>query len=208
MFQRSEASDIRSILRVNHTLRDFVESLNADIEAAEKLQANAQRMRVEVYHLDGPPSEESIRLHASRLPPFIPPPPPVPFDMFAAQTTPSSAQDATPSTSQDATPSTAQDATPSTAQDAIPSTSQDATSSTAQDATPSSAQDASAAIDQRTTEVALPTVTFRQHVRSRRLRGDMLLISVKRQRKLKMKKHKYKKLMKRTRLERRKLDRT
>jgi hypothetical protein len=39
-------------------------------------------------------------------------------------------------------------------------------------------------------------------------RSDMLAISVKRQRKLKMKKHKYKKLMKRTRLERRKLDRT
>ncbi|KAL1592673.1 hypothetical protein SLS60_011089 [Paraconiothyrium brasiliense] len=39
-------------------------------------------------------------------------------------------------------------------------------------------------------------------------RPDMLVISVKRQRKLKMKKHKYKKLMKRTRLERRKLDRT
>ncbi|KAF2470112.1 uncharacterized protein BDR25DRAFT_343333 [Lindgomyces ingoldianus] len=38
-------------------------------------------------------------------------------------------------------------------------------------------------------------------------RPDMLLISVKRQRKLKMKKHKYKKLMKKTRLLRRKLDR-
>lgn len=61
-------------------------------------------------------------------------------------------------------------------------------------------------------EAALPVeqlkspVSFRQHVQRRR-RG-MLLISVKRQRKLKMKKHKYKKLMKRTRLERRKLDRT
>lgn len=48
--------------------------------------------------------------------------------------------------------------------------------------------------------------TFRQHVAARR--HGMLLISVKRQRKLKMKKHKYKKLMKRTRLLRRKLDRT
>jgi len=61
------------------------------------------------------------------------------------------------------------------------------------------------------TEVALPAEpaerprTFREHVHKRR--GGMLLISVKRQRKLKMKKHKYKKLMKRTRLERRKLDR-
>jgi len=47
---------------------------------------------------------------------------------------------------------------------------------------------------------------FRYHVARRRARNGMLLISVKRQRKLKMKKHKYKKLMKRTRLERRKLD--
>jgi hypothetical protein len=60
-------------------------------------------------------------------------------------------------------------------------------------------------------EMTLPTThsgrskTFREHVRRRR--GGMLLISVKRQRKLKMKKHKYKKLMKRTRLLRRKLDR-
>ncbi|KAH7092212.1 hypothetical protein FB567DRAFT_434719 [Paraphoma chrysanthemicola] len=68
------------------------------------------------------------------------------------------------------------------------------------------------ALNQRITEVPLPTeriersTTFREHVRRRR--GGMLLISVKRQRKLKMKKHKYKKLMKRTRLLRRKLDRT
>ncbi|KAJ4332928.1 hypothetical protein N0V95_009540 [Ascochyta clinopodiicola] len=60
-------------------------------------------------------------------------------------------------------------------------------------------------------EIILPTThtgrskTFREHVRRRR--SGMLLISVKRQRKLKMKKHKYKKLMKRTRLLRRKLDR-
>ncbi|KAI9694456.1 MAG: hypothetical protein M1822_000072 [Bathelium mastoideum] len=43
--------------------------------------------------------------------------------------------------------------------------------------------------------------------RSKGVKGKMLLISVKRQRKLKMKKHKYKKLMKRTRNLRRKLDR-
>jgi hypothetical protein len=72
------------------------------------------------------------------------------------------------------------------------------------------AQDLSAAINQRiATEVPLPShkpTTFREHVARRRF--GMLLISVKRQRKLKMKKHKYKKLMKRTRLLRRKLDRT
>lgn len=68
------------------------------------------------------------------------------------------------------------------------------------------AEEMADAINQRITEVMLPErPTFRQHVRRRR--GGMFLISVKRQRKLKMKKHKYKKLMKRTRLLRRKLDR-
>jgi hypothetical protein len=67
---------------------------------------------------------------------------------------------------------------------------------------------------QRITEVALPLAPLgpatREYRRRRRagMRAGMLLISVKRQRKLKMKKHKYKKLMKRTRLLRRKLDRT
>ncbi|KAG9194192.1 hypothetical protein G6011_04227 [Alternaria panax] len=74
-----------------------------------------------------------------------------------------------------------------------------------------SAEGLSASINQRITEVPLPSEesrpsTFREHVARRRY--GMYMISVKRQRKLKMKKHKYKKLMKRTRLERRKLDRT
>ncbi|KAL6708609.1 hypothetical protein ACN47E_002590 [Coniothyrium glycines] len=68
----------------------------------------------------------------------------------------------------------------------------------------------SAAINKHmATEVTVPeerTSTFREHIARRRY--GMFLISVKRQRKLKMKKHKYKKLMKRTRLLRRKLDRT
>lgn len=54
-------------------------------------------------------------------------------------------------------------------------------------------------------QVVRPT-PVRNPVARRRASNGMLLISVKRQRKLKMKKHKYKKLMKRTRLERRKLD--
>jgi hypothetical protein len=73
-----------------------------------------------------------------------------------------------------------------------------------------SAEALSASINQRITEVPLPSEeskpsTFREHVARRRY--GMYMISVKRQRKLKMKKHKYKKLMKRTRLLRRKLDR-
>jgi len=74
-----------------------------------------------------------------------------------------------------------------------------------------SAERLSATINERVTQVPLPSDesiprTFREHVGQRRY--GMYMISVKRQRKLKMKKHKYKKLMKRTRLLRRKLDRT
>ncbi|KAF2851608.1 hypothetical protein T440DRAFT_478149 [Plenodomus tracheiphilus IPT5] len=71
----------------------------------------------------------------------------------------------------------------------------------------------SGGIDNAITQVPLPaprvdrSTPFRKHVARRRFVDSMLLISVKRQRKLKMKKHKYKKLMKRTRLERRKLGR-
>lgn len=81
---------------------------------------------------------------------------------------------------------------------------------TASEAESYSAEGLSASINQRITEVPLPEEskpkTFREHVARRRY--GMYAISVKRQRKLKMKKHKYKKLMKRTRLLRRKLDRT
>ncbi|KAF1835154.1 hypothetical protein BDW02DRAFT_588357 [Decorospora gaudefroyi] len=80
----------------------------------------------------------------------------------------------------------------------------------APEAEPNSAEGLSASINERITEVPLPSeeskpATFREHVARRRF--GMYMISVKRQRKLKMKKHKYKKLMKRTRLERRKLGR-
>jgi hypothetical protein len=51
------------------------------------------------------------------------------------------------------------------------------------------------------------TVVQRYTRRSPTKRPEMVFISVKRQRKLKMKKHKYKKLMKKTRTLRRKLDR-
>jgi hypothetical protein len=164
LFHRADPNDTQSIQRTRQTLLDFVQSLHAGIDAHDEMQADGIFFYEDVFHLDGPPTEEAIKLHASQLPHFIPPPPPVAFDPFSTQS------------------------------DQF------------------TAQEISAAINQRITEVALPSehtrqpTTFRDHVRQRR--GGMLLISVKRQRKLKMKKHKYKKLMKRTRLLRRKLDRT
>ena len=150
LFHRAEPNDVQSIQRTQATLTDFVQSLHAGIDAHEEMQADATFRQESTHHLDGPPTEETIKFYVQQIPHFHPPPPPVAFDPFA--------------------------------------------------------------MSQPITEVALPTerserpTTFREHVRRRR--GGMLLISVKRQRKLKMKKHKYKKLMKRTRLLRRKLDRT
>jgi hypothetical protein len=158
LFDQSEPGDVRSIQRTNKTLSDFVQGLYAGIDAHDEMQADNFFLDEAEQH-EGPPTEESIKFHASQLPHFVPPPPPVAFDPSARQPDPFTTR----------------------------------------------------VTSERITEVELPSpverpTTFREHVRRRR--GGMLLISVKRQRKLKMKKHKYKKLMKRTRLLRRKLDRT
>jgi hypothetical protein len=160
LFDQPEPSDVRSIQRTNKTLSEFVQGLYAGIDTHDETQAEAIFFQEEAEQYDGPPTEESIMFHASQLPHFVPPPPPVAFDPSALQPHPFT----------------------------------------------------TLVMDGHITEIALSSeqaerpTTFREHVRRRR--GGMLLISVKRQRKLKMKKHKYKKLMKRTRLLRRKLDRT
>jgi len=72
-------------------------------------------------------------------------------------------------------------------------------------------------IPEETAQIAPPTFLERMRLRQKRYEDSlgprwrenrMWAISVKRQRKLKMKKHKYKKLMRKTRNERRRLDRT
>ncbi|KAL5119578.1 hypothetical protein ACEQ8H_002424 [Pleosporales sp. CAS-2024a] len=159
LFDQAKLDNVHSIQRTKSTLSEFVQRIWATMDAQDEMQDSTLYME-EPQAAAGPPTEESIRSHASRLPHFIPPPPPIAFDPFAPTAKPLTAEE----------------------------------------------------VNQRITEVALPSAqagqacAFREHVHRRR-RG-MLLISVKRQRKLKMKKHKYKKLMKRTRLERRKLDRT
>jgi hypothetical protein len=159
LFDQAKLNDVQSIQRTKRTLSEFVQRIYASMDAQEEMQETVFFMD-EPQQPEGPPTEDSIKFHASQLPHFTPPPRPVAFDPFAPQSKPFTAQE----------------------------------------------------VNQHITEVALPSeqiqrpTTFREHVHRRR--GGMLLISVKRQRKLKMKKHKYKKLMKRTRLLRRKLDRT
>jgi hypothetical protein len=147
----------RAFVQVEQTLSQFIQDLHHR-HLHPELSFMDEGEQYEVQY-DGPPTEESIQFHASQLPHFVPPPPPVAFDPTVQQPHPFTTR----------------------------------------------------SVSEHITEVELPSerterpTTFREHVRRRR--GGMLLISVKRQRKLKMKKHKYKKLMKRTRLERRKLDR-
>jgi hypothetical protein len=160
LFDQAKLDKVRSQMQTMQTLTNFIQRMNAGLDAQEEMPGDNVFFIDDLQQPEGPPTEESIMYHASQLPHFVPPPPPVAFDPFAQQPEPITAQE----------------------------------------------------VNQRITEVALPSeqaekpTTFREHVRQRR--GGMLLISVKRQRKLKMKKHKYKKLMKRTRLLRRKLDRT
>lgn len=166
IFHQPKTNDVYSVQqtqRTQKTLNDFLQSLHDGIDQHEEMQAHARYLHAEANHMNELPTEESITYHASQLPHFTPPPPPVAFDPFATQPA------------------------------------------------PRPSQVLSTIMNQRITEVSLPSeqteqpATFREHVHRRR--GGMYMISVKRQRKLKMKKHKYKKLMKRTRLLRRKLDR-
>ncbi|KAH8722755.1 hypothetical protein GQ44DRAFT_741528 [Phaeosphaeriaceae sp. PMI808] len=166
IFHRAEAADIQSIHRTKQTIHDYILSVHAGLDALDDLHPDAIHISIqtETHPFEEFLTEDAIKFHASQLPHFIPPPPPVAFDPFATTLT------------------------------------------------NPTVQEIATVINQRITEVQLPSEQtgrpskFREHVRRRR--GGMLLISVKRQRKLKMKKHKYKKLMKRTRLLRRKLDRT
>ncbi len=145
----------------------FIQRMYAEIDAQEEQRADASQTRpqVEVYHMNAPPTQQTVENWVARLIPFSPPAVPIPHDPLAP----------------------------------VP------------EADPFSAYDVPASTNQRVTEIPLLTAQkdkvspFREHVARRR--HGMLLISVKRQRKHKMKKHKYKKLMKRTRLLRRKLDR-
>lgn len=169
-----------------------------------------------VKHLDGIP-RLSVDQMLSRFKPFNPPPAPVPFDQATAES--------------EATPN---ELSPEASREQPTIVAKKAWSATVivTESTDSSGHRTYTASTTPMTEAELPSaetsemeeIEIRQpfldrmrqrdneHTRYRddrsgRVQSDMHLISVKRQRRLKMKKHKYKKLMKRTRLLRRKLDR-
>jgi len=163
----------------------------------------------DVQRLDGL-SQVSVDKIMSQFVPFRPPPVPMPFDQ-AVEFDPSPIHLQELAVQSEAVKqrawSTAVVVTEST--DAAGKRTYSATTAPMIEITLPSAGDSQELDDFEIRQPFLKRMRQRQNTntRYREQRPGILAISVKRQRKLKMKKHKYKKLMKRTRLQRRKLDR-
>jgi len=194
------------------TLTSGIESLEAALRVHEKQAPEELRIEAEVQHLDGSP-QASLDQLMSRFVPFQPPPVPLPAGQVAdsnvatelaaeASLTAASAKQRVWSTEVVVTEST----------DATGKRTYSATTAPMVEISVPAAENSTETEDFEIRQPFLKRMQQRQITNARRRdnlgRPDMLAISVKRQRKLKMKKHKYKKLMKRTRLLRRKLDRT
>jgi len=193
---------------------DNIETLSGSIETLEAaLRAQGQQVPGDVaedmHHLDGPPKVSVDDLIAKFIP-FNPPPAPVPLGQSAESKATPKEQEKVP-----VAPVTQR----SWSTEVVVTESVDAAGNRTYSTSTSPMVEVSvpAAENSREIEDVLIRQPFLERMKKRQnnstryrdieKRPDMLAISVKRQRKLKMKKHKYKKLMKRTRLLRRKLDR-
>jgi hypothetical protein len=210
------------------TMANGLEKLEAALRVQERqAPEDTLESQGEVQHLDGYLPRISLDKMASRFTPFQPPPVPVPFGEFAESESLAQADPVVEDVL--ATVSPAKQRAWST--EVVVTESTDAQGQRTWSATTGSMIEISVpsnrksqkmeAIEMRQPYVEMEAVKIRQpflermkqrqdiHTRylDKRVNPDMLAISVKRQRRLKMKKHKYKKLMKRTRLLRRKLDR-
>ncbi|PSN66137.1 hypothetical protein BS50DRAFT_588900 [Corynespora cassiicola Philippines] len=195
-----------------NAMRENIQTMAGGIESLESLMrghessssGQAVQMEAEVHHLDGAP-EATLDDMMRRLLPFNPPPVPQPFDQAAASETASN--ELADDTSAAATPVSRRmwRTEVLVAESTFASGKRTYSATTA----PMIEIEAPAGENGQEVEDVVIRQPFLERMRQRQLkkRPSMQAISVKRQRKLKMKKHKYKKLMKRTRLERRKLDR-
>lgn len=212
IFKAPASNSRRAVADNIQTLANGIESLEAALRIHEQ-QAPEETIRVEaeVHHLDGPQQATLDRLMKAFVP-FVPPPVPSPLDQ-----TPGS--DVATTLAAEASMSVAPVKQRAWSTEVVVTESTDATGKRTYSATTApmveiSLPEAESMNEAEGFEIRQP---FLERMRQRQIanmrrrdlleRPDMLAISVKRQRKLKMKKHKYKKLMKRTRLERRKLDR-
>lgn len=187
------------------TLSNGIESLEAALRAHEK-QAPEDLLQPEVQHLDSHP-QVSLEELMARFVPFRPPPPPAVFGEGAEPHATKAIEDEVvtlPVTHR--TWSTKVLVTEST--DSAGNLTYSATTAPMVEVFGPGAENGQETEQFAVRQPFLARMSQRVYANSRDVqRPDMQAISVKRQRKLKMKKHKYKKLMKRTRLLRRKLDR-
>lgn len=188
-----------------------------DLRAAVT-QASATNAESDVTHLDGVPVQDlrsSIQDFAKNLRPFNPPPPPVPMDSaFEAQDQASRAVESEQSTPKDQSYSTVLTIRESNHADGTKTYKAYTTPFVRVEDLEAPA--ASQEQDGASRSISEPPTRFLHRMGIRQLRWEdfrdrrraerMQAISVKRQRKLKMKKHKYRKLMRKTRHLRRKLD--
>jgi hypothetical protein len=204
---------------VLNTLSQSVETLesatygNEERDLRAEIMHNSSSNAENVTHLDELPQAQIDRMIAQFIP-FNAPPPPVALGEVQVTKNLSSKDQ----TLDSATAQTAQSKQKAWSTTVVVTESTDATGERTYSAT------TSPMVEIRVPETGKSEVEIRQpfldRMRSRqqvydqyrgeranKSKGPMLVISTKRRRSLKMKKHKYKKLMKRTRLLRRKLDR-
>jgi hypothetical protein len=195
-------------------MMENIETLSGSIESLEAaLRAQGQKVpgdvTEDIHHLDGPP-KVSIDDLIAKFVPFNPPPAPVPIEQSGeARATPKDQEKVPVAPVTQRSWSTEVVVTVSV--DASGNRTYSTSTSPMVEVSVPAAENSQEMDDVQIRQPFLERMKRRQNTSTRyrdiEKRPDMLAISVKRQRKLKMKKHKYKKLMKRTRLLRRKLDR-
>jgi hypothetical protein len=180
------------------TLSSAVQSMEhgAQAEPEENFRTFSEQDG-ELRMLDGPEAKMSVEEYTRRLRPFQPPPPPVPMDASALEAAESNDAQIDNEYQTYSTVLTIREARGADGRKTYEAhTGPFVRSEETED--PSSLHD-EATIDAPSTS----GMSYMERVRSNR---TMYAISTKRRRKVKMKKHKFKKLMKRTRTLRRKLD--
>ncbi|KAF2203239.1 hypothetical protein GQ43DRAFT_470191 [Delitschia confertaspora ATCC 74209] len=212
IFMPRTVNNRRAVLDNIQTLTSGIESLEAALRGQETKHDEIPSEEM-VKHLDGIP-QVSVDQMLSQFVPFRPPPPPVPFDQTAPEAEPALGADAA-SIQPMVVAKKAWSAT------VVVTESTDAAGHRSYSASTSPMVEIGVPpremADMEEIEIRQPFLdrmrvrddAYNRTLEERSNRGNthMQLISVKRQRKLKMKKHKYKKLMRKTRLLRRKLDR-
>lgn len=232
IFEPRKQSNASKYGDVIYTLGNAVKSLEGGAQSSEETELREEIMRQSAandgaVHLDGPAPARQVSLNdlLSQMRPFNAPPPPVPFDQAqenaASETAAAETGEADAQQTQLQKPQkkvwkatlTVTETTDATGRKTFSAT----TSPVIRMPTRSEGAMEDPAYDEGITirQPFLERMEIREQEwlkfirdRARNENGTMHAISVKRQRKLKMKKHKYKKLMKRTRNLRRKLGQT